>query len=758
MSNQCYRAKKIVEMITRNHKKAGSSDNGIVRQLSPTKSTACPPNTFVNELIAMPAVASNPSLAASAEPNPRDEQIPDSIIETYEHNAAATFDINQDLSEPCQGNEYLSLQLTAELYQTDEAPTVYRDQSETSQGAGEEIEDQILLQEENNMNVPNIEPQSSITDNTREVSVDKKCKKRIREPEKWKKNKKKCLKNAGRAYETVSGKLVPGKAVKPPCGDKCRLRCTENINEDQRLSIFTSFWKMGDLSRQRDYVYRCMEPFKPKYSLHNENSKRCLNIAYYFTVDSKKIRVCKRFYSATLDIGHSFLTTVSKKADSTGVISGDLRGKHAINGRRLPEAVKDGVRDHINSYPKKESHYCRASTSKTYLDGDLNLCMMYRQYKDWCVHNDKLLATQGTYENIFRTEFNISFYKPKKDMCSLCLSYTNANGEDKLNIEDAYLTHLREKELCRLDKEADIESCKNDSSKIICCYDMQAILQTPSGNDSLFFYKRRLNVYNCTVYEIVSKTGHCYLWNESLGGKGCDEVGTCILRFLKDYCIGKHVIFYTDNCSAQNKNKYLMSLYHYSIKVLGVLSITHKYLIVGHTQNEGDSVHSTIEQEKKRILKNGSIFVPSQWSSLIQCAKKKGNPYQVYELDYKDIVDLKELVSQFGKNFTINTDGDRVIWNDIKKIFMQASSPYSIFYCDTYGTSTMKCINVRHKMRGTAVNVELQIKKKYYARPKISNLKKKDLLALCNSVIPRVYWDFYTNLEATDNFVENEEN
>lgn len=97
------------------------------------------------------------------------------------------------------------------------------------------------------------------------------------------------------------------------------------------------------------------------------------------------------------------------------------------------------------------------------------------------------------------------------------------------------------------------------------------------------------------MYEINNKTGHCYLWNESLGGKGCDEVGTCILRLLKDYCVGKHVIFYTDNCSAQNKNKYLMSLYHYAIKVLGVLSISHKYFIVGHTQNEGDSVHSTIE-------------------------------------------------------------------------------------------------------------------------------------------------------------------
>lgn len=377
---------------------------------------------------------------------------------------------------------------------------------------------------------------------------------------------------------------------------------------------------------------------------------------------------------------------------------------------------------------------------------------MYRQYKEWCGLNNKSIVKQWAYDHIFQTEFNIAFHKPKKDQCSLCLSYNNADGEDKAKLCDSFNRHLREKELCRQEKKADIESCKNDDSTIVCCFDMQAVLQTPSGNDSLFFYKRRLNVYNCTVYDIVTKQAHCYLWNESLGGKGCDEVGTCILKFLENHAVGKHVKFYTDNCAAQNKNKYLMSLYYYAMKKLNVKSITHKYLIVGHTQNEGDSVHSTIEREKTRILKNGSIFVPSQWVSVIQCARKKGTPYQVHELDYTDIVDLKNLLPQYGKNFTFNTDGDRVVWNEIKKIFMQVSSQHLIFYHDSYEpNSTMKIIDVRQKVRGMPVT-ELQLRKKYHQRPKISHLKKRDLVALCDSnVIPRVYREYYCNLEATNN-------
>lgn len=42
---------------------------------------------------------------------------------------------------------------------------------------------------------------------------------------------------------------------------------------------------------------------------------------------------------------------------------------------------------------------------------------------------------------------------------------------------------------------------------------------------------------------------------------------------------------------------------HY--KKFNINSVTLKYLIVGHTQNEGDSMHARIEDEAKRILKGG---------------------------------------------------------------------------------------------------------------------------------------------------------
>ena len=38
-------------------------------------------------------------------------------------------------------------------------------------------------------------------------------------------------------------------------------------------------------------------------------------------------------------------------------------------------------------------------------------------------------------------------------------------------------------------------------------------------------------------------------------------------------------------------------------------NLTHKFLIKGHTQNEGDSVHSLIERKTKQALKSGPVLI-----------------------------------------------------------------------------------------------------------------------------------------------------
>ena len=52
-------------------------------------------------------------------------------------------------------------------------------------------------------------------------------------------------------------------------------------------------------------------------------------------------------------------------------------------------------------------------------------------YVEWAEENDKEVATSRQYRDIFNTEFNISFHKPKKDQCNTCTAYINATLEEK---------------------------------------------------------------------------------------------------------------------------------------------------------------------------------------------------------------------------------------------------------------------------------------------------------------------------------------
>jgi hypothetical protein len=51
--------------------------------------------------------------------------------------------------------------------------------------------------------------------------------------------------------------------------------------------------------------------------------------------------------------------------------------------------MKEFITDHIRSFPVIESHYCRASTSKQYLEGSLNITKMYNLYLERCRDDGK---------------------------------------------------------------------------------------------------------------------------------------------------------------------------------------------------------------------------------------------------------------------------------------------------------------------------------------------------------------------------------
>jgi len=85
------------------------------------------------------------------------------------------------------------------------------------------------------------------------------------------------------------------------------------------------------------------------------------------------------------------------------------------------------------------------NTVATYLSPDLNISEMYRLYLyDFCVHrNITDPVTKGIYRRIFVSDFNISFFVPKKDQCSLCNGYYEATGDDKESLKAEWEEHKK---------------------------------------------------------------------------------------------------------------------------------------------------------------------------------------------------------------------------------------------------------------------------------------------------------------------------
>ncbi|CAG9828397.1 unnamed protein product [Diabrotica balteata] len=104
----------------------------------------------------------------------------------------------------------------------------------------------------------------------------------------------------------------------------------------------------------------------------------------------------------------------------------------------------------------------------------------------------------------------------------------------------------------------------------------------------------------------------------------------------------------------------------YGVSKFKIKCITHKYLVVGHTQNQSDSIHSTIEKQVTRSLKSGPIFVPDQFSTLIQLAKKKGNPLKVKEVTHEQFISVKQHSADFG-NFTKSSKGEQTLQVDVRE-------------------------------------------------------------------------------------------
>lgn len=208
--------------------------------------------------------------------------------------------------------------------------------------------------------------------------------------------------------------------------------------------------------------------------------------------------------------------------------------------------------------------------------------------------------------------------------------------------------------------------------------------------------------------------------------------------------------FYSDNCGAQNRNRYIFGMYLMAAVKFEV-KIAHRFLEKGHTQNEGDSVHSTIERNSRRQ----EIYSQEEWCSVIKTARTGKHPYVVTEITQDQIFNVKDIIKD--QNWATDDQERKVAWSKIRELTVDFQKPFQVnFRYDFEGIEHTMFINKNRQL----VNLKtLQLQKAYDSTIPVPILKVKDLLSLCNNgTIPTKYHDFYKSLvpyQNNENEVEN---
>ena len=95
-----------------------------------------------------------------------------------------------------------------------------------------------------------------------------------------------------------------------------------------------------------------------------------------------ELRVCKKAFCDVHSIGRKRVEGLCRRLGSGELIASDNRGKHRTRPHAISDDIKDQVREHIRSFPRRQSHYSRADNhTREYLPEGLSISEMYRFYR-----------------------------------------------------------------------------------------------------------------------------------------------------------------------------------------------------------------------------------------------------------------------------------------------------------------------------------------------------------------------------------------
>ncbi|XP_030751319.1 uncharacterized protein LOC115878842 [Sitophilus oryzae] len=346
------------------------------------------------------------------------------------------------------------------------------------------------------------------------------------------------------------------------------------------------------------------------------------------------------------------------------------------------------------------------------------------------------------FKNVFYKHFNLRRKPPIKDTCNKCDMYSaqlnNSQDENQqLVLKEQHDTHFENAKLARDQLNKDFKEAKKNPLIETLCYDMQKVLGLPKLPTNIVYYKRQLSIFNEGVHSGSTNTPYCFLWKEGMAGRGAQEVGSCVKKFI-DVHLNKGVnelILWSDSCGGRNSNiKIVLMLKAVLMQHPTLNKIYFKYLESGHSFLPNDTDFGQIERALKNQVR---IYTLHDFRSVIGNCKKH-NKFIINLMEPDDFYSTENLENQIlNRKMTINKE--KVNWLKTKIIKLEKSKPDSIFFCESHSSedNNFKELNIAKSVRSKKNSLNPQKLKVLYPRGKPISKKKWDDIKTLLKFLPK---------------------
>lgn len=498
-----------------------------------------------------------------------------------------------------------------------------------------------------------------------------------------------------------------------------------------KLELFNKYYQL-DACGQGTYLLSLINLQQAKR--HKNTGVEVRDTVYYSIPNGygTLLRVCKKTFMEIFSVGRKRMFTIISKKKEGHVTFIDERTSH--KEKKYTQLHENMVVMHIMRLPKEGSHYTRHHSSREYMSPDLNFHRLYQAYNKL---HPNVPVSYKFYKSTFLKRFpNLSFKQPRTDTCKICDKLNCLIKAKHINAVTHLEIHHRKAEAATQAMTEDIASSQLPGSDLHCIsIDMQQVMFVPTLVHSEMFYRRQLSCYNFCIHLSNNNESYMCMWNESLGGRGGNEIASCIMKFVNAIALPKKDILtiWSDNCAGQNKNRMVLFILILLVTLGHFKQINHKFLMSGHSFLPCDRDFGVIEKRKKRC----KSFVPEDLQKMVSTARTYPPFFNVISMDQINFLDIEKAADNIINTKKLNIS--KAVW-----LRIESEDPGVIHTKETFSeVEAFKPIKVWKQGKGKSdlINLNLEVSTNTLQRE-----KKSDLMAMIDYLDKEEHKDYYRKL------------